>query len=114
MSDSAPSPRPVSLVAILAILGCFALFLVPLYYGYVKHRPAGWFIPESGPADKLGSSDAWQATPAARKAYLTQLRAGQDKQLETYAWVDRKAGVVQLPIDRAMELVVQQYGKPQQ
>jgi hypothetical protein len=36
--------------------------------------------------------------------------AKQQKQAASYAWVDRKAGVVQLPIDRAMELVVQQYG----
>ncbi len=110
---AAPSPRPVSPVIVLAVLGCFALFLVPLYFGYVRHRPTVWYIPESGAAEKLPASDAWQATAAGRRAYLLALRAAQEKQATTYAWVDRKAGIVQLPIQRAMELVVRQYGKPQ-
>ena len=34
----------------------------------------------------------------------------QAKQAASYAWVDQKAGVVQLPIDRAMELTAAHYG----
>jgi hypothetical protein len=108
---AAPAPRPVSPLTVAAVFGCFALFLVPLYYGYVRHRPPVWFLPESGPAQNLPASDAWQATAAGRLAYLHQLRAAQEKQATTYAWVDRKAGVVQLPIARAMELVVQRRGR---
>ncbi len=37
---------------------------------------------------------------------LAQARAQQLEQLGSYRWVDRKAGVVGIPIDRAMELVV--------
>jgi hypothetical protein len=32
----------------------------------------------------------------------------QENQLNSYGWVDQKAGVVHIPIDRAMELIVQQ------
>jgi len=35
--------------------------------------------------------------------------AKQEKQAASYGWVDRKAGIVQVPIERAMELVVQDY-----
>ena len=107
MSDpQSPSPRPVSLVTILAILGCFALFLFLLYLGYVSHRPA---LAQNIAAEQLPDNMKWEATPEGRSAYLADLRAKQQKQATTYAWVDQKAGVVQLPIDRAMELTVQAY-----
>jgi hypothetical protein len=38
------------------------------------------------------------------------LRQQQAEQGSTYGWVDEKAGVVRLPISRAMELVVQENG----
>jgi hypothetical protein len=37
---------------------------------------------------------------------LRQLRAEEDAQLNGYAWVDRSAGRVRIPIEQAMELVV--------
>lgn len=36
---------------------------------------------------------------------LQKLRARDAERLSTYAWVDRDAGVVQLPIERAIELL---------
>jgi hypothetical protein len=53
---------------------------------------------------------AWKATPETRRAYLADLRKKQSEQASAYGWVDQKAGVVQLPISRAMELVVQEHG----
>ena len=38
---------------------------------------------------------------------LAQQREREAAQLHRYAWVDQAAGVVQIPIDRAMELVVE-------
>ncbi len=37
----------------------------------------------------------------------TDERDAQRRKLESYGWVDRKAGVVHIPVDRAMDLVVQ-------
>ncbi len=37
---------------------------------------------------------------------LQEMHAREDAHLNTYAWVDQNAGVVRIPIDRAMELVV--------
>ena len=37
---------------------------------------------------------------------LTGLRAGENKVLTGYAWVDKDAGVVQVPIERAMEMLL--------
>ena len=38
---------------------------------------------------------------------LEQLLSEQTKQTETYGWVDRQAGVVHIPIERAMQLLVE-------
>lgn len=109
MSEPAvPAPRPVSLVTIAAILVGFALFYFLVRLAHVSHPPA--YIPETEVAEKLGGDQQWQATPQARLSYLEELRAKHQKQLESYGWVDQKAGVVQLPIDRAMELMVREYG----
>jgi hypothetical protein len=107
MSDSSVSaPRPVSLIAIVAILASFALFLVPIRLFYLRHLspPAQSEAPE-----KLTKDLEWKATPETRRAYLTDLVARQQKQAASYAWVDKKAGIVQVPVERAMELVIQDY-----
>ncbi len=38
---------------------------------------------------------------------IRELRAANDAQLANYAWVDKSAGVVRIPIERAMELVAE-------
>ena len=107
MSDTtAQSPRPVSLVTTLFVLALFATFavLVSRYY-----HPAA-IAPQNQAAENLPKDLAWKATPATRKQALAELREKQSKQAASYAWVDQKAGVVQLPIERAMELTAQHYG----
>jgi hypothetical protein len=107
MSDSSPSsPRPVSLIAILGILACFALFLVPVRLFYLSHRQA---LTQNEAPEQLSKDQQWKATPESRRAYLAELIAKQQKQAAAYAWVDKKNGVVQVPIDRAIELVIQDY-----
>ena len=100
MSDAsahATSPR-APLVSIFAIFALFALFLVVVYYVYVP-RQTGAF------------TDDGIHTLALRKKNLAELHAKQAQQAASYAWVDQKAGIVQLPLDRAMELTVQKYAK---
>lgn len=38
---------------------------------------------------------------------LKQLRQAEDERLNSYGWVDQKAGVARIPIDRAMDLLAQ-------
>jgi hypothetical protein len=38
---------------------------------------------------------------------LRQIRAAEDKVLNTYGWVDQKKGVVKIPVDRAIDLLTQ-------
>ena len=102
-----PAPRPVSLVAILAVFILLSLFGFLVQRVYVRGRPPA---PQNQTPDNLSKDLAWKATPATRKAHLADLRSAQAHQAANYGWVDKKAGVVQLPIDRAMELVVRDQG----
>lgn len=40
-------------------------------------------------------------------ADLARMRAEEDARLTSYAWVDKPAGVVRIPVERAMELMVE-------
>lgn len=94
MSETS-TPRS-SLVSVLAIFVLFALFLAVIYYVYVPRQ--------TGPFDGDGVRTVEQ-----RQKNLAELHAKDAKQAKTYAWVDQNAGVVQLPLERAIELTLQQY-----
>lgn len=49
---------------------------------------------------------------AEKAVEIESLRARQLEQLSSYRWVDAKEGVVAIPIDRAMELVVERRRTP--
>lgn len=90
-------------VTLLAVLGCFVIFLVVLYVAYIPQRPKA---PDVDLA-KIPAADRWQYTAKGRLERLEQMRARDEAALTTYGWIDRSKGVVQLPINRAMELTVQ-------
>jgi hypothetical protein len=109
MSDanSKPAARPVSLFTTLFILALFAsfYFLVRHYYAPASSAP------QNAAVDNLPKELAWRATSEARRAALKELREKEAAQTAAYGWVDQKAGIVQLPIERAMELTAAQYAK---
>lgn len=102
---SNPTAKPVSAFTLLAVLATLGFFLLLAWWA---RQPA--VSPTTVAAENLTEDLKWKATPETRKAYLTELRANEKKHATSYAWVNEKAGVVQLPIDRAMELTVQKYG----
>jgi cytochrome c oxidase cbb3-type subunit III len=69
---------------------------------------SGLLPPDTAP----GRSDHMQVTtpappkPTIQARQLLEMRAAEDAALHSYGWVDRPAGVVRMPIDRAMELVL--------
>ncbi|MBM3843776.1 MAG: hypothetical protein FJ397_11045 [Verrucomicrobia bacterium] len=107
MSDPRVSPaRPVSLFTIILLLGVFSAFLLTVRYFY---RPAPATAYNAAP-EALPKDQEWRATAEARRKALTELRAAEATQATSYAWIDKDKGVVQLPLERAMELTVKQYG----
>jgi hypothetical protein len=69
----------------------------------------------SPPASPLAGSYGPSEPPAPRlqtdpRGDIARLRAREQAQLDGYGWIDRGAGTVHIPIDRAMELFVQRRG----
>lgn len=87
----------MSISAAVAACGLFAVLVIFL------REPAAPVQPDlSGVAE----SDQWKYTSEGRTKHLSSLRASEAGQLGSYAWIDQAKGVVRLPVDRAMELVV--------
>ena len=90
------SKHRASLVSIIAIFALFALFGAVIYYIYLPGK-TGVFVGDG------------VRTPTQRTEALAELRAKEAEQASSYGWVDQQAGVVRLPLERAMDLTVQQY-----
>jgi hypothetical protein len=58
----------------------------------------------AGEATRLPPEPRLQTNP---RADLAELREREDRALNTYSWVDRNAGIVRIPIDRAMSLTLE-------
>jgi len=107
MTDpNASSPRPVSLLAVVAIFVLLSVFGLVTVRVYTRHRAPA---PQNLAPDNLSKDLAWRSTPEARREALAKLREAQSHQGASYAWVNQKDGVVQLPIERAMQLVVEEH-----
>jgi hypothetical protein len=75
---------------------------------------------QPGPMARPAAADMRQATPQEankfpmprletnERAQLNDERLKEEQILNTYGWMDQKAGVAHIPIDRAMDLIVQQ------
>jgi len=86
----------LALLCILSLAGLLGLFhyFESRYGGRVAITlPPG---PESGPR--------LEVTPVLD---LARERAAEDKILNSYGWVDQKAGIARIPIDKAMDFVVE-------
>ena len=104
MSDSSTRPsRPVSWSALIAVTLGLSVFFILTRWMYISHVPAA---PQNVAPEKLPADLAWKATHETRRAYLLELKDKQSTQATSYAWIDKSKGAVQLPIERAIELYV--------
>jgi hypothetical protein len=100
--------RAIGLTGLALAVGIAIVFL--LVYGifrYLVHHPLVIL-----PANPMAQTDQQQFPPQPRieehpAEELQQLHAHEDSILSTYGWTDKKAGIVRIPIDRAMELQLQ-------
>jgi hypothetical protein len=95
------SLRLIGILAASLALGIGTVFLVA--YGiFSAGRGARPLAPslgrsatfQNGPDVRTSTEQAWQ-----------EIDADTRRNLETYGWIDRPAGVVRIPIDRAMDLL---------
>lgn len=104
-SDANPRGLVYFTVTMAAILAATCVSLIWLFKHYERTENPGSFIaaPFAG-LRPLPPSPRIQANPASdMQSYLQS----QQSILNSYGWIDRQNGIVRLPIDRAMELLLE-------
>jgi hypothetical protein len=86
----------------LAVLGCFLIFVIVLFIAYVPQRR---LAPEVD-LTRIPADEQWKFTAAGRQARFDEIRAKEQAAATSYSWIDRDKGIVQLPIERAMQLTL--------
>ena len=101
MSDASSVPESKCCssfgATLIAAIGGFAIFGLILAVAYLPNKAA-----PTGDGVK---------TPEQRKAALAEMRGKEQTAATTYGWVDKDKGVVRLPLDRAIELTIQEHTK---
>jgi hypothetical protein len=97
--------RAIGITGIALAVGiAMVLILVAGIFHYLDHHQA-----IVTPANPLAETSQQQFPPAPRiedypSRELVDLHSQEESILSTYGWMDKKAGIVRIPIDRAMEL----------
>ena len=100
MSDASSAPKGM-FIPVVAAIGVFAVFLVLLQLARSPATPVA-------NAGNVPAEEQWKFTPEGRKARLVEVRAAAQATATGYGWVDKEAGVVLLPVERAMQLTVEE------
>jgi len=80
---------------------------------WVLYREFVQSASSSGAAEFPLAADAMRRLPPEPRLQvdprgdMANLRRSQDEVLESYAWIDRNAGIVRIPIDQAMKLIAE-------
>lgn len=99
--------RPIVTFAVgLIILASVVMVLMGWLFGYFAARQAKLDVPMSPLAVTHGEPPEPRLEVAPDQV-LQELRAEEHTMLHSYGWVDREAGVVRIPIERAMTLLTE-------
>ena len=75
-----------------------------VFHYFVGHQGLG---PPASPFENVRMLPPEPRLQVSAPKDLEQYKAAQGEILNSYGWVDQKAGVVRIPIDRAMDILVQ-------
>jgi hypothetical protein len=96
-----------TIVFTLFVLCVVIFFVVAIMMRYFKaHEPSK----TAGQANIPATHSAEFPQPRLEVkpgASLAEFRAAEDADLHSYGWIDRNAGTVRIPIDRAMQLILE-------
>jgi len=92
----------------LSAVAVFVFFLVWVLFTYFSSRESMRVPPQypmaAAQGNRLPPEPRLQTNP---RQDLSDLHAGEEQILGSYGWVDKNAGVVRIPIEEAMKIVVQ-------
>jgi hypothetical protein len=98
------SPRGILLGALvfLVTLALILLCVRALMHHFRRTNPNR--MPSNVPAQLTSSPVAAWVNPARD---LAELQAREDEHLTTYSWLDREQGIVRIPVERAMQRLLE-------
>jgi len=86
-------------LVVLGVLGSAVVF-----HFFVRHQPLG---PPASPFEDVRTIPAAPRLQVEAPVDLKRYHADQDRILESYGWVDAPAGIVRIPVHRAMDILLQ-------
>src|SRR5690242_13095314 len=97
-----------AVVFLLAVLVAVSQFVLSGYLNSLKHKPTPadpWHPVSRTPAAAQAASPfpLLQVSPSLD---LERFRTREEAELHSYGWINRTGGVVRIPIERAMDLVL--------
>jgi hypothetical protein len=100
------------LVVAFVVAGILSHIVIAVFYAYLKgDRPGGTrqslFTQPTQWDAKLADRFPEPRLEVSPPANLAQVRAREKLELEGYAWIDRSAGQVRIPVVRAMQLLAE-------
>lgn len=99
MSNAQQSSDTPAWPLAVAIIGVFAIFLVIMALARTPVTPLTQAV-------NVPEEEQWKLTEAGRKGRLAELRGAAEARASSYGWVNKDAGVVHIPVDRAIELTI--------
>ena len=91
-------------LTVTTIVVAFAVWVLFQYFNAREARTVFVEYPLASQESRVPPEPRLQTNP---REDLGNLRAREDQALTSYGWVDKNAGVVRIPIDRAMQLIVE-------
>jgi len=103
LSDANARPLAYAGLVLGVILFLIFVAMAGTFYFFAKEQKLG---PPATPFEEVRTLPPLPRLQVDPKMELKQYRDSQREMLNSYGWVDRPGGVVRIPIDRAMELVI--------
>jgi hypothetical protein len=103
LSDAEARPLAYAGLVLAVILILIGISMAGTFYFFAKEQKLG---PPATPFENARSLPPLPRLQVDPKMELKEYRDSQREILNSYGWVDRAGGVVRIPVDRAMELVL--------
>ena len=103
LSDAEARPLAYAGLILAVILILIGIGMAGTFYFFAKEQKLG---PPATPFEQVRTLPPMPRLQVDPKMELKEYRDGQRDILNSYSWVDQAGGVVRIPVDRAMDLVI--------
>jgi hypothetical protein len=104
--------NPAAVVLVGAVLAATIAAVVAVSFFFTRFAALRELAPQAGPPfaarERAASAPRLQVEGFNE---LREMRAAEERVLNSHAWIDREKGIVRVPIERAMEILAEKTSK---